>query len=86
MLKGIVIGAWLMTIVAGLCYLSYKLGDSDAEARVVYSCNYYGKYAFDGTQTLLCSAIISPNDLGGPPKDYVPYTKAEKDSTRKMRK
>lgn len=50
-------------IVVGLCYGSYRLGYSDGSNNVVSTCTYYGKYGLDGTQYVLCSAVLKPEEL-----------------------
>lgn len=69
MIKGIVMGCWLMAAIVGLCFTSYKAGYSDGTNNVITECSYYRKYGIDGTTFLLCSAIIKPDDLVPPPKE-----------------
>lgn len=71
MIKGIVVGCWLMTAIVGLCFTSYKAGYSDGTNNVITECAYYRKYGIDGTQYLLCSAIMKPGDLMPEPKEFV---------------
>lgn len=71
MIKGIVVGCWLMAAIVGLCFTSYKAGYSDGTNNVITECAYYRKYGIDGTQYLLCSAIMKPGDLMPEPKEFV---------------
>lgn len=67
---------------------AWKQGQRDGINEIVNSCSYYSKYAIDGTQVLLCSAIISPQDLLDQTMQHIyhPYDKEDVIKNRKNRK
>ena len=62
-----VLAGFLGVVLAGalvlLGTLLYKTGEMYGRNDVITGCVYYGKYAIDGTQFLLCSAIVKPDDM-----------------------
>lgn len=62
-IKPVLAGAWIACMWMGTLYAAYTRGTIDKEAEIVYNCNEYGAYKFDGTQKLLCSGIIEPDRL-----------------------
>ncbi len=85
-LKGVLLGAWLAAATAAACFFSYKAGWSDGETFVVDSCNSYSKYAMDGTRVLLCSAIITPEELAPSTLTQEQYSKENKAKHKKDRR
>jgi len=83
-LQGALLSALTLLSVFGF----YRLGYSDGENNVVSACSYYQKYALDGTQVLLCSAIITPQELMPAVADTNAkfYSKENKDLHKKDRK
>lgn len=70
-------------------YCCYKWGEHDGINDVVQECNYYRKYAIDGTQFLLCSGIVMPEDMIPPSVEALNkklYSKENKDKHKKDRK
>lgn len=69
-------------------YGSYLFGRYDGKNDVIAACAYYQKYAIDGTQVLLCSAIITPRDLEPTVAETNAkfYSKENKDLHKKDRK
>lgn len=88
MVKDVAIGCWLMATVVGLCFGSYKLGYSDGTNNVISACSYYKKYGIDGTQELICSAVVKPEELVPSVEESNAkwYSKENKDKHRKDRK
>lgn len=57
------LGIILASSLASVGTLLYRAGAMDGRNEVIAGCVYYGKYAIDGTQFLLCSAIVKPDDM-----------------------
>lgn len=84
---------YLIGFLLGFAYLggmvlAWRHGTQDGINEVVSSCSYYTKYAIDGTQVLLCSAVVNTQDLENQTEQHIyhPYKKEDVIRDRNKRK
>ncbi len=88
-LKAAIAGCVLTLAVVALCGISYYAGRADGIRSVVSECSFYRKYGVDGTQYMLCSGILNPEEMMPPSVAETNakfYSKENKDKHKKDRK
>ena len=82
-------GILTMLVAVAIAIGAYGLGYSSGKNEVVSACSYYKKYALDGTQYLLCSAVVKQDTTDSPSvaeTNAKLYSEENKDAHKKDRK